>query len=516
MRRRVLSIFLGLTIVISTLTACESRQFSKQAISQGTLDKTVNTEDQVLTEKEEPYTVVMGYIGDVQPDEAEIEAEINKILEPELNARIDIKAYSWGSYQQELQLTFSGDEKLDIVPVVIMEAAGYVSNGQLIDLTDLIKKYGTNIKKVIEPEFLTCPTIGDFTYGVTTMREQITWEGVIMRQDLLEEAGYTVTDNFCNEITNLDQLEEAYEKIHAAHPEMTMLASAAGNTPLFRWETFDNLADGFGVLMNYGQSTEVVNLYETQEFKDFAEKLYEWNQKGYLSDEAATNIITITNQVKAGAAFSYFTPIKAGAAEQDELNTGYDLAIAPLYGPAFITSYSVNFFTWGIAKNSANPEKAFQVLDYIYGSADIMNLLNWGMEGIHYKIIDHNNNVISFAKGIKASKSRYMLNLGWELPNQELAYVWEGETAAKWDKQRQYITSAARSKALGFSYDSTNLSNQLNALNNVKNLYYDAIGSGTLDPSDAIPQFNQALYEAGLQDVIRAKQSQLNEWLANQ
>lgn len=33
---------------------------------------------------------------------------------------------------------------------------------------------------------------------------------------------------------------------------------------------------------------------------------------------------------------------------------------------------------FSIAQNSENPEKTMEVLDYIYGSSEIMNLLNWG------------------------------------------------------------------------------------------------------------------------------------------
>lgn len=518
---RFLSILLVLVMVVSMMTACggskDSSNTSTDSSSTDTTTEGTKSEDTAASsDSEEVYTVVMGYIGDTETDEAKIEAEINKIIEPELKANIDLRPYSWGGYQQELQLTLSGDEKLDIVPIIVWNAAGYVSNGQVIDLTDLIQQYGTNIKSVMDEDFINCPKIGDFTYGVTSMREQITWEGAIMRADILEEMGYTVKDNICTDITNMDQLGEAYSKIHEKYPDMTMLASAASSTPLFRWEVFDALTDGFGVLMDYGQSTEVVDLYETDEFKTFANTMYDWNQKGYLSKDAATTSETTINQVKAGTAFSYFTPLKAGAVEQDELSTSYDLAIAPLFGNSYITSYSVNFFTWGIARNSTNPEKAFQVLDYIYGSPEVMNLLNWGIEGTHYKVIDAANNVISYADGVTADTTGYNLNLGWELPNQEIAYVWDGETSAKWEKQREYIASSTRSKALGFSYDSTSVSNQLTALNNAKNQWYDAIGSGSVDPEEAIPQFVQALKDAGLQDVIKAKQEQLDAWLAQQ
>lgn len=464
----------------------------------------------------ETYTVVMGYIGDTLADEAKVEEEINKIIEPELNAKIDLRAYSWGTYKQELQLTLSGDEKLDIVPIVVDSAASYVSNGQVIDMKDLIEKYGTNIKKYVDEDFINCPNIGGFIYGTTSMREQITWEGVMMRADILQELGYTVEDNMCTDINSFEDLEKVYAKVHEAYPDMVTLASTANGSPLFRWEIADFLVDGYGALMDYGQSEEVVNLYETDEFKDFANMMYDWNQKGYLSKDAATTTETLQNQVKAGNAFSYFTPLKAGAVEQDELTTAMDLAAAPIMGDPYITSYSVNFFTWGIARNSTNPDKAMQVLDYIYGSPEVMNLINWGIEGTHYQFVDEEKGIITYPEGVDINNRTWGLNIGWELPNQEIAYVWEGEDPSKWELQHEYIDMAKRSKALGFSYDSSSVSNQLTALANVKTEWYDAIGTGSVDPATAIQQFNDALYAAGLQDVIDTKQEQLNAWLAEQ
>ena len=302
MKKRFLAVLLTLVMVVSTLSACSGSKStdntSGNADTNASADvtKAADSTTSTSTDGEEPYTVVMGYIGNPQTDEAKVEEAINAIIEPALNAKIDLRTYSWGGYQQELQLTLSGDEKLDIVPIIVTNAAGYVSNGQVIDLTSLIDQYGTNIKKVMDPDFITCPKIGDFTYGVTSMREQITWEGVIMRADILKELGYTVEDNVCKDITNMDQLAEVYAKAKAAHPDMTMLASAANGTPLFRWEVFDALTDGFGVLMDYGQSTKVVNLYETDEFKQFVNTMYDWNQKGYLSKDAATTTETTGNQ----------------------------------------------------------------------------------------------------------------------------------------------------------------------------------------------------------------------------
>ena len=511
MKKKLVAVLLAGAMAMSLLAGCGS-----DTASESSQTNAPSTESSAVGE-DETYTVVMGYIGDGFEDEELIEEKINEIIEPELNAKLDLRQYSWGTYQQELQLTLSGDEKLDIVPIIVTNAAGYVNNGQVIDITGLIEKYGTNIKKYVNEDFLTCPKIGNLTYGVTSMREQITDEGVMMRRDIVEEMGYSVDEQgLVTDINNIQDLTKLYEKVHAAYPTMVVCGSSAGNTPLFRWETSDFLTDGFGVLMDYGQSTEVVNLYETEEFREFANLMYEWNQAGYFSSDAATTTEALQSMIKAGNTFSYFTPYKAGAIEQDELASGVDLVYAELFGDPYITSFSINYLTWGIARNSTNPEKAFQVLDYIYGSADVMNLLNWGIEGKHYKVVDEENKVITYADGVTADNTGWCLNIGWELPNQEIAYVWEGETSQKWITQHELIDSAKRSKALGFSYDSSVVATQLTALNNVKTQYYDAIGCGSVDPDTAIAQFNDALYAAGLQDVMDAKQEQLDAWLAQQ
>ena len=314
------------------------------------------------SKSEETYKVTMAYIGDAYEEaEPAVLEKVNEILKKDINMELDLVPCSWGTYTNELSLMLSGDEALDIVPIIVTNAAGYVSNGQVLDLTDYIEKYGTNMKKYVDADFLKSPRIGDFTYGVTTMREQITWEGIMMRTDLLEESGFKAED-----IKSVDDLDKIFAAVKEKHPDMTMLASTQAGTPLFRWETADFLTDGFGTLMDKGQSTDVVNLYETEEFKTFAKKLYDWNQAGYISKDGATTTEILVNQVKAGTAFSYFTPLKAGAEEQDELSTGYDLSSASLFGDPYITSYSVNFNTWGIARNSKNPDKNWKKLDTVY------------------------------------------------------------------------------------------------------------------------------------------------------
>lgn len=157
-----------------------------------------------------------------------------------------------------------------------------------------------------------------------------------------------------------------------------------------------------------------------------------------------------------------------------------------------------------------------KVLDYMYGDPELMNLFNWGIEGVHYVVKDAENDVIGFPDGVDASNAKYNLNMGWELPNQYKIHVWEGSSRKIMDAQKEMNTTANKSKALGFMFDSTSVSNEIAALNNVVSEYSASIDCGAADPTTAIPEFNEKLYAAGLQTVMDEKQKQIDEWLENQ
>lgn len=274
----------------------------------------------------------------------------------------------------------------------------------------------------------------------------------------------------------------------------------------------DTLTDGFGVLMNQGQETTVENYYATDEYREFVETMYDWQQKGYLSKDAATTTEGVENQVKAGAAFSYFAPNKPGYDTRAELLCGTEMAIAPLSEPWAGTA-QISFLTYGISSSCTDKDKAMQCLDYMYGNKDVLNLLNWGEEGVDYEVKDEENNIIGYPEG-KDDTNTYHLAEGWQLFNQFEMYIWEGDSPDIWKETKVMNESALKSKAFGFTYDSTGVTNELAALSNVKAQYAAALGSGSVNPDEVLPKFLEELEKAGIDKVIQTKQEQLDKWLA--
>lgn len=455
---------------------------------------------------DDTYTVTVAYVGDKKEDTDRIEKKINEIMKRDINMQIDIEPISWGAYSETMKLILSGGEKMDIVPVLVDQANSMVNAKQIIDLSDYIDKYGDNIKELLG-DTAKAANINNYVYGVTTGREWFCQTSVIMRQDILDDCGIDPSS-----ITSYKDLTDVYATVKEKYPDMIMMASNNSTTPDVKYEMFDTLTDGFGVVMDHGQDTTVVDYYESDEYKDFVETMYDWQQKGYLSKDAATTTEGVENQIKAGAAFSYFAPNKPGYDTRAELLCGNKMAIAPI-SEAWAGTAQISYLTYGISSSCTDKDKAMQCLDYLYGNADILNLLNWGEEGVDYEVKDAENGIIGYPEG-KDDTNTYHLAEGWQLFDQFKMYIWEGDAPDIWEQTKAENESALKSKAFGFTYDSTGVSNELAALSNVKAQYAPALGSGTVDPAETLPKFIEELKKAGIDKVIETKQEQLDKWLA--
>lgn len=499
MKKKIIAGLLTMAMSVSFLTACGSKEDNgKNESTKG--------------ETEEPYTVTMVLTGTQQQDEERIEGKINEILEKELNANLDLVVLPWASATQQLQLMLAGDEKIDIFYTNATNAVQYMHSGQIMDMTELVEKYGKNLKEVMGEDAVKGNNVGGFLYGVPNQIERGSIPAIFMRKDLVEK--YNIDTS---KIKEPSDLENVFATVQAGEPDMTMLFSAnEADNPASRLFGGDSMADAnsLGVLMDQENSTEIVNFYESDWYKETTSMLYDWYQKGYISKDAGTNTENWRTVCKAGNLFSLFFAYHPGTPVEFESSTGYEFEIVPFRDYPVMNCQSYNGVIFSIAQNSENPEKAMEVLDYIYGSPEVMNLLNWGEEGVDYIIEDKENGIINYPEGITADNVGYSLNLGWELPNQFIAHKWTGSDPQLWEKMEEFNNSAKKSKAVGFFFDNTEYESQIAALSNVVKQYAGSLNSGSGDPEVLLPQFQKALKDAGIDEIIAAKQEQFDAWLA--
>lgn len=149
-----------------------------------------------------------------------------------------------------------------------------------------------------------------------------------------------------------------------------------------------------------------------------------------------------------------------------------------------------------------------QFLNLMYTDPEIINLLDWGIEGEHYAKVS--DNVIGPVEGAEVIEGWY--NLGWQFGNQFLSYVPEDANPNLWTEMAEFNASAIKSAALGFVFDPSPVQTEIAAVTNVINQYSLGLETGTTDPATELPQFIEALKSAGIDTIIAEKQSQLDAW----
>ena len=180
-----------------------------------------------------------------------------------------------------------------------------------------------------------------------------------------------------------------------------------------------------------------------------------------------------------------------------------------------IATADVNGIGFAVSATSKNPEASMLWLNEMYTNPDVVNLLDWGVEGVHYEVQD--DGTIDYPAGVDPTTTSYGLNQDWFFGNQFLSYIFgKGRDTTIYQRLEANNKNANFSPAMGFTYDSTTVRNELTEVSNVKGEYAPGLETGTTDPETELPKFIEALKNAGIDKIIAEKQKQLDEFLAQQ
>jgi putative aldouronate transport system substrate-binding protein len=546
MKKRILSLVLIITVFVTMLSGCAKKSDNSPVNGSSTetgtkgQSSTGNTGEASVTKtaageytKEKPYHLVFSYIEFYEQDDsarAAVQDAINAYMVPNYHIEVELLPLQYADYQSTIQLMFSGGDALDIIPVHYSSAASWNAMGGIYDMTKLMKTDdGKKIIEALGEDNAYVGTMNGVLYGFPANKESVELGGLFMRKDICDELGitkeYGLTDNkdeFDGTYYDWSVAADIFAKVKAAKPDMIPLyMSSTDQLPRFAF--FDDLIDGFGTLDWEADhsSTKVVNKFETETYKKTAMMLADWYDKGYIYKDAATDTQGSATMMRAGNTFSYLTAIKPGfLAEAESANgcEGYAMYFNT-HKEGGMSTTNVNFFNTGISTNSADPEMAFKFISALYSDSELMNLWQYGIKDTNYKMLD--DGTVFFADGEDGSNYKYHQNTGWFMGNQYISYVWNDgtKTADYWDKLKKHNDWAELSPAFGFMWDSTQYTTELTALNNALNTYRAALNTGSIGSENVestIKQLNDALNAAGLQDIMDAKQKQLDLWLSGQ
>lgn len=450
----------------------------------------------------------------------DVESAVNAITEPKINVHVTLEPVSIGDYIQQLTLKISSNEKLDALLTIPAGSARFtsmVSQNQLQPLDDLLEEYGQGILKTVPEIYLKAGMLNQTTYAVPCYADKVDTFYLFMRKDIVDK--YNIDTNAIDSIADVenifDIIKEKEPNLVPVVPGMTHDVLTKSN--MFVYDTFegaelyDNLIDNMAIIMLNGDTTKVVNYYETEGFKKTVEVMKRWYDKGYVYKDTATNTEAGTDLILQDKGFSYFSG-SDGQFASINASCGREMVAVPINIVPTTTSLFTNW-TWAIPTCATEEEGAMKFINLLFTDAELINVLNFGIEGVHYE--EKSDGTIGFPEGVTSDSSGYYLNATWLFGNQFLSKVWEGNDPDSrriaLDKQE----NAVWSPAIGFTVDTANLENEISALTNVVAEYRGGLCAGVLDPETALPEFIDKLNTSGMKELIAEVQRQYDAWMAS-
>ena len=507
MLKKMLGILLSVALVVS-LTGCTSKSNddTKNSSSDSSNEETSsNSSNSTGTSgnAEEPYTLTVAWpvYGDAPQDLNMVQEKVNEITLEKLNMKMEFKPVSVTAMANTYSLAVSSGEKLDLISMCpTVSITQYIRDKMIIPLDDLVAQYGSDIKSGLGDAFAG-GMFSDKLYVIATKEPLVNGGGVILLDSIIKKYNIDVT-----KIKTLDDLDPIFEMVHAGEPDMTMFYPFGVTAYLCN---FDGQPNG---LLNQGlDSTTYTNVFESDEYRAVVKKMREWYEKGYISKDFATIQSSANQLMDANKLF-------CGIGPTNDLNTSMGESV-PKYQITLVNPVQRGTgggaFTWAIPVTAKNPEKSIQFLNLVFQDPELANLLQFGIEGVHYTknsdgTIDSSmNTTYKVQRNIWGNPDTYYIK--------QSDLVGVGGSLDEYNRVKEaWKQKVNKSKSFGFLFDTSPVKNEFSAVSAVYDQYEKLLEGGALDPEKYLDLMNEKAYDAGLQKIIDENQKQFDEWQAKQ
>ncbi len=514
MFKKIMMLVLVLAMTVALFAGCGSTDDSDNNGSQGS-----NSENASSENGNEPDKLIITYVtfGTTPTELLEVQDLVNDMTIPDINVEVEFKPIAIGDTFTNYSTWIAGGDRIDLMLMVFQDPANYINSGALTPLDDLLDQYGSNITELAKEYPLFDGAVRDGnTYAVSPLAPTYGLQGnIMMRKDWFDETGIEAKD-----IYTWDDLTSIFASIKDKHPESYPLGAvgndiSTGGSLYNRFGIYGNLGSGVntGVLMST-DSTEIVNMFAQPEYYDFLVQMREWYEAGYIMTDAATTdstFIELTTAEITGSAMSYFTTERYADYTQ---GFGAFGGVEPLRTtlPYATSQAGAEGIYWTIPISAKSPEASMRFLNYLYGSYELENLIQWGIEGKHYQVTDAGT--ITFAEGLDPTTSGYYNTLGaWG--DRRGQYFWSELSTREKNDAFTELALGNKTKAKGYAYDSSEMTNQIVAVNSVLQQYQVALEVGAVaDVEGTYNKMLEALEAAGINEIIADNQAQFDAWLA--
>ena len=449
-----------------------------------------------------PCTLTYYTIGTPQKDLDIVSAAASKYLKQKINATLKIVQFDWGDYETKMNVKLNSGEKFDLC-FTCSWALNYNKNarkGAFMDLTSLMAKYGKDMTKLINPNFIKGNKIDGKLYAVPVNKE--IGQQPVFRFNKKYVDKYKID---YKKMTTYESLEPALKKVCAGEKDLITGFRPSSGEEL----NCDFLVDKVPIVMDFGtKDYKFKNYFTMPQTVKFFNTMRKYYQAGYIRKDAIASLKNDgADETKSGKWLVDTASTQPYADDLWSESYGYPVESTIMRNPV-TTNTSVSGSMIAISATSENPERAMMFLNLLNSDSYLRNLINYGIEGTHYIKKDATHIEIT-----QAGKNNYSVP-AFSLGNVFLTYLPVGTPTDKWKKFEAFNKSSKNAPTLGFEFDQEPVKNELAALRNVWDEFFGPLKSGAVDPKEYLPKANAKLKSAGIDKVIAEAQRQFNAWKA--
>lgn len=518
--KKIIALLLALVMMLS-LVACGGSGDAQGTEAGNVADNSGNgANDQSTGEKVTiKFSFPVLFVVPTEEGTLRVEQELNAYLDSIGETfHVDLDPIDGNNYANTVDMALLGNTPMDVFcPFSGLSQA--ITGNKLMPLNDYLGKELAGAVEIMGEKFLTSSTVDGKVYAIPCYKGQILIDYWMVRKDVFDQTGLDPYATY-----DLAAITDALAKMQAIEPDIPAIGARLGVTQgnnllldallggVGNYE-YTSLTGGGAV---FGDSTTVVNYYESEMFEELVNTAYSWNQAGYVPADASIETEDADNLVKADRALSFF--IEYGYAretvEAPKQNAVYDMYAIPVAEDVFTS----NFIYWSIAYSCQHPAEAARFLNMLYTDETLLNMVIFGIEGEDYVVTDDTGVVkaITWPEGLSMETVPYTAALSCGiLGNQFIMHAMEGSTnVSDVPFMEEKMQNATYSSLFGFSFDTANVATQVSAVTNVVAQYLPGLSCGELDPAEYLPKFQADLDAAGIDDIIAEAQRQVDAWLA--
>ncbi|MNB81106.1 Bacterial extracellular solute-binding protein [compost metagenome] len=450
-------------------------------------------------------------LGNAPKDLPDIEAQINKMAQEDLNATVKFNYTTWTDWDQKYKLLLSTGQAIDLIYTADWtQYQSYAKKGAFLSLDELLPKAAPELQKFVPQDYWDAVKVDGKIYTIPSTYKEFVTGGFIYRKDLQEKYNLPVP-------TDLDSYEQYLLGIKKNDPSI-MPIFVNSNVEALHWAYSDlhkKIASDvpYGLNINYEDPTNVTSYWGSQEMLEEMKVWKRWQEEGLIPKNVLNSKDDGTNIFPTGKAASIIgdnpTKFNEQRMRTQASHPDWDLGYSP-YANVTKIAPPVHPIHNGFAipASSKNPERALAFYQKLVLDKRYNLLTEYGVEGKNYSVEN------GYYKMIGTTDTngfpREAMN-GWAWRNPEYMLFDESYDNVKkiFDELDKYQTP---DKFLGFAEDYTSYQAEKAALEQVEKQYLYPLYAGLVpDVEKGIATFMEKAKQAGL-DKIQAEYTK--QWLA--